>query len=160
MGAHYDRRACSAMQLAGQHVRGLTDLKLVHYGSRDLGRLPQTTWLITPTKGAAAVGGGGSGCGGGCGAGGRGRGECDDWCGGGTGSTSDRERERTSSGTLDSARSSTTPRRTSRKYRRPSTIFDTLRHRIFSSQNAARSDVSSYPSRLARHALAAAATPG
>ena len=56
MEAHYDRRACSAMQLAGQHVRGLTDVKLVHEGSRDPGRLPQETWWMTPTKGAAAVG--------------------------------------------------------------------------------------------------------
>jgi hypothetical protein len=44
------------MQLAGQHVRGLTDVKLVHEGSRDPGRLPQETWWMTPTKGTAAVG--------------------------------------------------------------------------------------------------------
>ncbi len=56
MGAPYDRRVCSATQLASQHVRRLNNVNHVHEGSRDQGRLPQKTWWMTQTMGASAVG--------------------------------------------------------------------------------------------------------
>ena len=55
MGAHYDRRACSAMQLAGQNVRGLTDVKqkkeiefMKDHGIQVI--CLQETWRVTPAS--------------------------------------------------------------------------------------------------------------